>query len=1181
MSQKSNNKLYSISLLLLFTVSILPPLISQNQQGDIYFQDFNNLTDLEDNLENSDNYNNDLKLSYIPIDSYSGFGDNVTIEDNLGVYQQINTKLDLDNDYNDSYEMTIPAGYIVDSLRYNLTLESALEKTEYQASGNKIVDELSSTLYRYAFKFDVSTNYANFTGAQLWLENYGGGYGGDELELFLVEEDGSGLPNMSAIISTDLGNPYSSLNHFPVSSTGNVAYFDFVNCTLSMGSYFVVANLSSYDGDDDTGILWRSQQTEQSRSYYYEAGSWSALTGRTLVFISHLIETDEFGNKATYSDPTSVNLQDNEVVVTSLDQLITTVGVHYLASDIPVSLYSNNSYHFSRTYSATSTYDASNSTYHQSSNTWKISWSIANLDLNGFTNPTRIQRFSLPNDWNKTSYSFLHDAITPILGEWISDTYEYNLSSILILNEYSGGNFEFETTSPNYIISTTLIGGVPTLGYWTNNETHAFGHEGSTIYSIADIENLLTSGGSFNFSLFDNSGNIIAQKISIPTNLIYIDNTSYTKEAYIQGSLYRANITFDPSVYGTDVEGPWTAFFLWTNGTEVGFFSQTIEVVKPTLAKFFVEDEVGGDFIELSSTEITRINGEEINIRINYYNISDPFISGLGVYIPSGDVYYTTSWADSNNLIYDTGNYSYGLSPNITEGSYLIDLYAEGPFLQSHSAQFSLVLLHQFNISVQQSQEPVFYTDDSEVVFALKDITNGSILISPDTLSASINGDILAQTLEYNYTFIDEQIVITVFNEVLDLLPANYELEVTVTKTNFVENIGVEQTSTTSNYDILAVADTSVGQITTVTETNTSSQVVLTFEWIDETHSEQIKGATVAVTLDIPEPDVELIENSEDDGIYTIIVRIHEPTIKTLNVRVTVSKDGYETVLSFILASISITTPSLPTTPPPPTPTNGELPIGLIIGLSLVAVAGLGVGAFFVTRTQLSKRKEEYEEHKSKARAIFQSAFMIKRILVVHHETSSPIYEYSLDERAELDPSIISGVLQAISSIGAEMSGARTGIKKIEYYNFVVTSASSGVYTAYIFSDTELEVEFEKGLDNLVNWFDIIFGYQGAQWDGSMDAFNEYKETINEKVVEELFLWFMFPLQVSPQILEDLDKLKIIDQEIISFINSKGKATSALIMDQLDEYTKEEILERIMAMVKEEKLKTNNNDAPV
>ncbi|MCK4896091.1 MAG: hypothetical protein KAS47_04735, partial [Candidatus Heimdallarchaeota archaeon] len=392
----------------------------------------------------------------------------------------------------------------------------------------------------------------------------------------------------------------------------------------------------------------------------------------------------------------------------------------------------------------------------------------------------------------------------------------------------------------------------------------------------------------------------------------------------------------------------------------------------------------------------------------------------------------------------------------------------------------------------------------------------------------------------------------------------------TVTKANFVESIGVEQASTTSNYGILAVEATSVEPITTVSETNTSSQVTLTFEWIDETHSEQIKGATVEVSLDIPEPDVEIIESSENDGIYTIIIRINEPETKTLNVRVTVSKEGYDSVLSFILATISIKTPTLPP--------NGGPPIGLIIGLSLVAAAGLGVGTFFVTRTQMSKRKEEHEAQISKARAIYQSAFMIKRILVVHHETSSPIYEYSLDERAELDPSIISGVLQAISSIGAEMSGARTGVKKIEYYNFVVTSASSGAYTSYIFSDTELEVEFEQGLDNLVKWFDVIFGYEGAQWEGSMDIFNEYKVSINEKVVEELFLWFMFPLQIAPQTVENLNKLKTIDQEIISFINGKGKATPALIMDQLDEYSNEEILERIMILVKEEKLKTNKND---
>ncbi len=1170
MGHNINKKILSCTIIALFTFSLVSSILIENNLNNFSIDSFSNIIDDDNISPNTSDLTNRIKYDYTPIDSLSDSGDSLVIDDTLAVYDSLNIDLNSTNGYNNSYTITSPTSYSDDILQYNLTLESAIDVDFIQDGGNRIVDELTSSRISYAIGFDVLTPYAIFHGAQLGLEIFGLGYVGDEIDIFLVEKSVSGTPNMSAILSTAIDNTFSLANPLPVSSIDIMAYIDFVDYTLSIGSYFVVANLSTIDVDDDSGLFWRSQQISQGITYYHDGTSWVGPdpNGRTVAFASHIQESDSGGNPLTYTDPTTVDLTDNGANVTTLDQIISGTGLHILTSNRAVILQSNSSYQFSRTYASTSVIDLLNSTYNEYSNTWTHSWTTDVVSLGTYTNTTRFQAFSVPNDWNKTAFSFLLNGGIPITGSWVGNVFEYNLSILFNINQYDSGNFEFTITSPNYITTTSISDTLQELGYWTNNETHAFGFEGTTILSTASIENFITSGGALNYSVLDSNGNILPLKSSLPVNLIYLDNSSYTNDAYTEGSLFKANVTFDPSISASDAEGYWTVVYYWTNGTEAGLFTQTITVFKPTLASFFVEEEVGGDWLELSSTEITRINGEAINIKVSYYNISDPFFTGLGTYIPNGDVYYTTSWLDTDNLAFDSGNYSYSLAPNITEGSYLIDIYAKGPFLQSHSDQFSLILLHEFRVLEPQSVNPVYYyIDNAEFTFSVVDVTNGSAPITNNlSIHVAINGTSLTPMVEYMSVGVDDHFLLTIYNDVLDNLPANYEVEISVQKIYFVESLGDPIASNTINYDILAVADTSVEPIITVSETNTSSQITLTFEWIDETHSEQIKGATIEVSLDIAKPGVEIIENSENDGIYTLIIRINEPETKTLNVRVTASKEGYDTVLSFILATISIKTPT------------GGLPIGLIIALSLVVVAGLGVGAFFVTRTQMSKRKEEHEADKSKARAIFQSAFMIKRILVVHHETSSPIYEYSLDERAELDPSIISGVLQAISSIGAEMSGARTGIKKIEYYNFVVTSASSGAYTIYSFSDTELEVEFEQGLDNLVKWFDVIFGYEGAKWEGSMDIFNEYKTSINEKVVEELFLWFMFPLQAPSKTLEDLSKLKTIDQEIVSFINGKGKATTALIMDQLDEYSNEAILERIMILVKEEKLITNNAD---
>ena len=252
----------------------------------------------------------------------------------------------------------------------------------------------------------------------------------------------------------------------------------------------------------------------------------------------------------------------------------------------------------------------------------------------------------------------------------------------------------------------------------------------------------------------------------------------------------------------------------------------------------------------------------------------------------------------------------------------------------------------------------------------------------------------------------------------------------------------------------------------------------------------------------------------------------------------------------------------------------------MIAVVIITILATIATVLYFVLRTRLVTRKEQKLTRKSEIRELYQAVFMIKRLLVVHHETSSPVFEFDIDTRVDIDPSIISGVLQAISTIGQEMVGARTGIRKIEYYGFVITTGSSGAYTAYLFSDAELVPKLEVGLQNLVNWFDVIFGYEGVNWQGSMDIFKEYHNNIMEKVVEDLDLWLLFPIQVAQKGIEKIDELDSISRQIVVFVEQKGKASAALIVDQLKQYEKEEVLHALFDLVENEFLKRNITDNP-
>ncbi len=210
-----------------------------------------------------------------------------------------------------------------------------------------------------------------------------------------------------------------------------------------------------------------------------------------------------------------------------------------------------------------------------------------------------------------------------------------------------------------------------------------------------------------------------------------------------------------------------------------------------------------------------------------------------------------------------------------------------------------------------------------------------------------------------------------------------------------------------------------------------------------------------------------------------------------------------------------------------------------------------------------------------KAREIFQSVFMVRKIIVVHHETSLPVFEQDFYENSSIDSSLVSSVLQAVSSIGREIIGSPTSIKKIEFHGFVVTNAYSGNYTVYLFSERNVHESLAEGVQTIAKWFDIIFGYDGAQWDGSMDLFNEYKDSIREKICKELFLWYLYPISVPDLEPKKMKSLQPIEKEIVSYINNNDNTTTMKLMDKLSVYTNGELLEALVKLVNSNIILTN------
>ena len=1168
-------KCLSYILILFFILTTLPSLSTQNKdicssERFIHQVDNNNIPDFDEI------FNPIIKQSYVPIDSITADGNDLTAEDEISVYHSFNLTLNEDNSLSDSFSIDVPNGYSSDSLQYNMTISSTSSIYPYQTGINKGDDQLGTSRIRYAFKFDIDWDYAIFFGVELVLYPSSSGYGSDELEIFLVDSDTSGFPNMSSILSTEINGPYNASNPLPSNSTSTFSYYDFEDVIIPQGSYYVVANLSSYDVDDNNGFIWRSQQVSIDRTYYHDGTAWQGPdpNGRSLTFKVELLQSDDLGNPLTYTNPVEIALEDNGTPITSTTEIITSLGVHTITSNTSVNILLNNSYSFSRSFIASTVFSASNSSFYDYSIAWEVIWDVNLVDLSTYTNPVRMHSIITPKDWNKESFSILLNDSIPISGQNTTSGFSVDLDILFIDNKYFEGEITLQTSSHNYLYDSNLNSDEYSLGYWTTNSTHAFGYEGSSVISDIYIRNdpvTEETTGNLNITLFSPDGTIIPYKSDVQGtygNLSYVDASNYTLLDTIQESAgyYSIQTAFDPSIYGSDVEGYWTVMYLWRNGTEVGFFSKRITVNKPTLAEFEWETYAGsGIWTNDTLMDIRIISGDSINVRVYYYNISDPFFTIDDNLIKGASILFSSDFGVSD-LILDTVFYTASVTIIADIGTYVVSLIADGEFLERHNVQFSIEVLHEISAIPEKSVYSVYYTENALARFTVVDVSNSNAPVFPDTIELFLDGNPVASN-HYSNSTVNNMVEIELDSTALGLEVGSYELDITISKRNYIVDYYNEITSVSFSISVEEMPLV-VEIVDSVDVVEINNQYTVSFEVLDIVNSVPQEDLVFSVSFDVPE--VELISITEDEGLYSIIFRVNEPKIATLNIFISASADGYVTLENYLLTTISI---DLGISPP------NEFPLGILLGvIATVLVVASGVVLYFLFKDKISEKFKVKTFAKERIRNIYQSAMMIKKILVVHQETSLPVYEKEVLMHSELDPSIISGVLQAISTIGMEMMGAATGIKRIEYYGFTVTSAYSGAYIIYVFSETELVDEFEEGVRNIARWFDLIFGYDSLKWDGSMNVFNEYKSSIDEKISDELYLWLLYPLSVGEQILNQLSNYGTIDKEILSFIYEKGKVSLIHIMDEIIDFDKEDILYSVFNLVNSGVIQTSTND---
>ena len=294
------------------------------------------------------------------------------------------------------------------------------------------------------------------------------------------------------------------------------------------------------------------------------------------------------------------------------------------------------------------------------------------------------------------------------------------------------------------------------------------------------------------------------------------------------------------------------------------------------------------------------------------------------------------------------------------------------------------------------------------------------------------------------------------------------------------------------------------------------------------------------------DPDVAEIIGipSEIHGLYSVTIRIFEPQETSINIFLSINKTGYETITNQLIKSISIIAPG---------PSEG-IPIYIYIIIGIFSLIAIVTPLTVFIRRKLDKDKRAEKALFARIYGLYESVLSITKLIIVHSTTGLPVYEMDLGSEITLDPSLITGFLTAISSMGVELKGDKVGgVKRLQYKNFLVTGSEAGQFTMYSFSETDLNEEIERKLSIISEWFAKMFSNITEDWDGSTEAFRINLKGITEKIMKEIHLWIFYPFIVSPYKQIEIEELNGLRKRLIEYITEGDNVTISRIFDELDD----------------------------
>ncbi|MHA2255174.1 MAG: hypothetical protein ACXAAM_03795, partial [Candidatus Heimdallarchaeaceae archaeon] len=894
------------------------------------------LTDMEI-IINNPNLKKEVRPSevgspYTAITASSGSGDNFPVTDHLLYSKDYTKNLKFNmtsfetTDFIGNYYSAFDLGYTEDYATMSISSMTAVQdfySVEVHTDLSLYVSLDNLTARLYAQGFNVPWAYANFTRAKIYLMKNGLPLSNDEVHLTLVPAGSDGKPNATVANILSESGPYSPQT-LPSSTWPDAPIYDFDEVTLPQGDYFILLNLTKSTSNTEPHVVWFANDTAPYTNTAYKSSnnlegtiSWDTLSSVDLVLAPELypVVDDITYTPMQFSDPTDIGLKDNGVIVDSsvFSLPLSYIGQHKLTSTTSVEIVFTNEYKYTDTYIAGSAYSVSNSTFDQMSVNWDLTW-VSPIISDYYPLVSRNQSVDVGADWTD-AFNWFYNLTAPFSYDKIRHHYKIYLGT----ND-SAGDWSIETNSPNHLYSAifsdeTVEADRYFLGYWTTDEVDATGFNGSEINLAAVVQSnvgslVLDDTGTVTYSVYNSTGQIIPIDPSPPANIIYNDVTPYSIPgiAYTTPGNWDSQIIFDPSIYGSDQPGFWTAVILWENGTQIGFYTQRIIVQSQTYFAYDWELAPGGGVF--GTADVTRQQNDNVDVRIWYYNISEPFLTGNGTLIPTVDVSYTRSWTTGGSFVGALSPYTASVLIDATVGLRTVTIIATGAFLENHTTSFDVTVFYQLKVNPVSQSYSTNYTNNGIFFMYLTDISAANNLsTAPDDLIVTISNASVAYNLsspaDYTFTYqgaIEETWKLDLSTSTNNLAVGSYDVFVAAQYTNYRANYTKEYASDSFVLDITA-PKTDIQNIGGDTSIYSYHNATISFQFVDTNHSADILDATITVTFSA----VNIFYYSYAIGnIYYIEIQSNNTSLSSFTVTLDISKDNYESIVSFDLGVITV-----------------------------------------------------------------------------------------------------------------------------------------------------------------------------------------------------------------------------------------------------------------------------------